>query len=276
VPSGKKSREQRRAAAVKAPPPVRSRGGGGTRARQASQRTLAIGGGIVAVVAVIIVLAVVLGSGSSGGGLPKNHVAVGSIANGLPGASQVAAEFTGIPQTGTTLGWPFAPVTLTEYIDLQCPVCRDFETTMFPDFVTKYVRTKKVKVVMKAWAFIGPDSIRGQKVTLAAAKQNKAFNFAALLYDNQQTENTGWLTDQMLYSIAAGVPGLKIDPLFAERNSSAVKKEATQVAADAQAFKVSGTPGLFINKSGQNPKLYTIGMPSSVSNFYAALNRALG
>ncbi len=158
-------------------------------------------------VAVVIVLAVVFAGGSSGGGLPKGHVAVGSIANGLPDASQVAAEFKG---------------------------------------------------------------------AFAAAKQNKVFNFAAVLYDNQQTENTGWLTDQMLYTIAAGVPGLKIDPLFAERNSSAVKKEASQVAVDAQAFKVSGTPGLFINKSGQNPKLYTIGMPPSVSNFYAALNRALG
>ena len=30
---------------------------------------------------------------------------------------------------------------------------------------------------------------------LAAAEQNKAFNFSQMLYYNQGTENTGWLTD---------------------------------------------------------------------------------
>jgi protein-disulfide isomerase len=248
---------------------------GGTRARQASPRALAIGGGIVAIVAVVIVLAVVLGGGSKKSGLPKDHAAVGSVANGLPGASQVETLFKGIPQTGTTLGSPFAPVTLTEFIDLQCPVCQEFETTVFPDFVQKYVRAGKVKVVMKAWAFIGPDSTRGQLATIAAAKQNKAFNFSENLYDNQGTENTGWLTDQMLYNIAVSVPGLKIDPLFADRNSSSVKQAAAQVDADASANKVNGTPTLFLNKSGAPLKLYGVGVPNEPA-FFAAIDRALG
>lgn len=232
---------------------MKSKGGGGARARQASPRTLAIAGGIIVIVAVAIVLAVVLGGGGKSSGLPKNHVAVGSLANGLPGASDVQAEFKGIPQTGTTLGWPFAPVTMTEYIDLQCPICQEFETQVFPDILTKYIRTKKVKVVMKPWAFIGPDSFRGQKVALAAAKQNKVFNFAALLYDNQGTENTGWMTDDMLYNIAASIPGLKIDPLFAERNSAAVKAEASQIAADVNVQKVTGTPTIFLTKGANKP-----------------------
>jgi len=272
VPSGKKSKQMRRAATVKAPPPVRSRGA--PRARQASPRALAIGGGIVAVVVVAIVLAFVF-SGSKGGGLPRNHVAVGSLANGLPGASDVAAEFKGIPQTGTTLGWPAAPVTMTEYIDLQCPICQEFETQVFPDILTRYIRTKKVKVVMKPWAFIGPDSFRAQKVVLAAAKQNKAFNFAAVLYDNQQTENTGWLTDQMLYTIAASVPGLRIDPLFSERNSSTVKSEANQIAADANAQKVSGTPTIFLTKGAGKPVQVPLANGLDETTLVKYLNNAL-
>jgi protein-disulfide isomerase len=262
----------RRDAAVKAPPPVRSKGA--ARARQASPRALAIGGGIVAVIVVAIVLAVVF-SGGSGGGIPKNHVAVGSLTNGLPGSSDVAAEFKGIPQTGTTLGWPFAPVTMTEYIDLQCPICQEFETQVFPDILTKYIRTKKVKVVMKPWAFIGPDSFRAQKVALAAAKQNLVFNFAAVLYDNQQTENTGWLTDQMLYTIAASVPGLKINSLFAERNSAAVKSEASQVAADAQAQKVSGTPTIFLTKGANRPVQVPLANGLDEATLVKYLNAAL-
>ena len=162
-------------------------------------------------------------------------------------------------------------MTLTEFIDLQCPICQQFETTIFPDFVTKYVRTGKVKVVMKAWAFIGPDSTRGQAATIAAANQNKAFNFAENLYDNQGTENTGWLTDQMLYNIAISVPGLKIDPLFAARSSASVKQAASDVDADATASKVNGTPTLFLNKSGAPLKYYGEGVPTEAS-FFAAID----
>jgi protein-disulfide isomerase len=272
MPSGKKSRQARQTQ-VKAPPPVQSKGG--TRARQASPRTLAIGGAVVAVVIVGVVLGFVLTGGKSNSGLPKNHVAVGSLANGLPGAGDVAAEFKGIPQTGTTLGWPFAPVTMTEYIDLQCPICDQFETEVFPDILQKYVRTKKIKVVMQPWAFIGPDSFRGQAVALAAAKQNKAFNFAAVLYDNQGTENTGWMTDDMLYNIAASVPGMKIDQLFAERNSAAVKNEAKQIAADAVAQKVDGTPSIFLTKGVSKPQYVPLANGLDETTLVQYLNAAL-
>ncbi|MBV8064440.1 MAG: thioredoxin domain-containing protein [Actinobacteria bacterium] len=240
MPSGKKSRQARRAT----PPPVKSKGA--PRTRQASPRALAIGGGIVVIAVAAILIAHFTSGSSKKSGLPRNAVAVGSLANALPGSSDVAAEFKGIPQTGTTLGWPSAKVTMTEYIDLQCPICQEFETQVFPDIVARYIKTKKVKVVMKPWAFIGPDSIKGQAMTLAAAKQNKAFNFAAVLYNNQGEENTGWMTDDTLYNIAQSVPGLKIPQIFTERNSASVKAEAAQVGKDATAQNVSGTPTIFL------------------------------
>ncbi len=260
---------------VRTPPPVQSKGT--ARARQASPRALAIGGGIVAVVAIVVVLAVVLSGGSKSSGLPKNANSVGSLTNALPGSSDVAAEFKGIPQTGTTLGWPSAPVTLVEFIDLQCPICQEFETQVFPDIVTRYVRTKKVRVVMKPWAFIGPDSYKGQNAVIAAAKQNRAFNFAAVLYNNQGTENTGWLTDNFLYQLADSVPGLRIRPLFAERNSAATKTAASQVAADASKNKVSGTPTLFLS-TGVRTKLTQVPIANGLDEptLVTYLNKALG
>jgi protein-disulfide isomerase len=232
------------------PPPVRSTGG---RGRQASPRALMIAGGALLLVILAIGLSFAFMGGGGGSGLPKGAQATGSLANALPGASDVNTLLKGIPQNGTTLGWPFAPVTMTEYIDLQCPICKEFELQVFPDIVKRYVRTKKIKVVVKPWAFIGNDSFRAQGVMLAAAKQNKAFNFEEVLYVNQGTENTGWATDNMLYQIAASVPGLQIHPLFTERHSSAVKQQAAQVAADAQANNVTGTPTIFVNRAGQKP-----------------------
>jgi protein-disulfide isomerase len=233
-----------------------------------------IGGAVVVLAILGIGLAFAFGGGGGGGGLPKNAQTVGSLQNALPGAADVNQLLKGIPQSGTTLGWPFAQATLVEYIDLQCPVCQEFETTQMPDIIQKYVRTKKLKIVVKPWAFIGNDSFRGQAVMLAAAKQNKAFNFAQVLYDNQGTENTGWLTDDMLYQIAASVPGLNITKVFAERGSATVKQQASQIAADAQAQKVAGTPGIFVGPSSGTQRLFTTGLPDE-QGLFTAIDAAL-
>ena len=122
MPSGKKSKQARRTAAS-APPPVQSKGS--PRRRQADPKVLGIAGVVVAVVVVAIVLAVVLSGGGGGGKLPAGTPAVGNCAtNGLPGCSDVASLFKGIPQQGLYLGSPFAKSQMTIYIDLQCPFCR--------------------------------------------------------------------------------------------------------------------------------------------------------
>src|SRR3954452_6503029 len=224
MPSGKKSKQARRAAAA-APPPVRSKGGPGR--RQADPKVLAIAGGVVALVAVAIVLAVVLtGGASSGGKLPSGTPPIGNCStNGLPGCSDVADLFKGIPQQDLYLGSPFAKSQMTIYIDLQCPFCQKYETDVMPTLIKKYVRTNKVRIKVLPWAFIGPDSTRGQKAMFAAAKQNKAWDFAEVLYFNQGVENTGWLNDSMVAQAAASVDGLDVKKLWSDRNSGTVSKQ---------------------------------------------------
>lgn len=260
MPSGKKSKQMRRAAAA-APPPVQSKGA--ARRRQADPKILAIGGGIAAVVVVAIVLALVLSGGGSSGKLPSGTPAVGNCsANGLPGCQDVEALFKGIPQSGLYLGSPSAKAQMVMFIDLQCPFCQNYETTVMPTIVKKYVRTGKVRVQVEPWAFIGPDSVRGQKAMFAAAKQNKAWNFAEVLYLNQATENTGWLNDSMVAAAAASVNGLDVHKLWTDRKAGSVSKSANDVAALVRTKKVTGTPTVFIGKTGTTPKL--VGAPGTV------------
>jgi protein-disulfide isomerase len=183
--------------------------------------------------------------------------------------------YKGIPQTGLTLGSAFAPVKMVEYIDLQCPICQEFETTVMPDIIPKYVRTGKVRVEVRPWAFIGPDSSRGQAAMLAAAKQNKAFNYAQILYDNQGTENTGWLNESMVGKAAASIPGLKVQQLLTDRKSSTVKQQASNVAAQAQADKVSGTPTILVGKSGSKLVYVPLQSGGDETTLVSALKSAL-
>jgi protein-disulfide isomerase len=91
-----------------------------------------------------------------------------------PNADVVQREFAGIPQNGLVLGSTKAPVTMVEYVDLQCPGCRAFETSVLPSIVPEFVRSGKLKIEARPIAFIGPDSIPARKAAIAASEQNRA------------------------------------------------------------------------------------------------------
>jgi protein-disulfide isomerase len=271
MPSGKKSKQARRAA-VAAPPPVVSKGG--VRRRQANPRVLAIAVGVVVLAAVGIGLAIALSGG--GKSTPSNVPSIGNAATGLPGSTDIADQLKGVPQHGMTLGKPTAPVTLLEYIDLQCPICREFETSVMPDVIAKYVKTGKVKVEARVLQFIGPDSLKARNAMLAAAEQNKAYNFSQVLYANQGTENTGWVTDDMLAQIAASVPGMRVPELLDARNSAAVKKLGASYDAQAAADHVPGTPTLYVGKSGTKGQVVSLTSGTDEQTLTNALDAALG
>jgi protein-disulfide isomerase len=268
--SGKRSRERKRAAAT-APPPVRSKGA--PRSRQASPRVLIGAAAAAAVIAVVVVLIVVFTGGSSS--TPTSVPTTGSIASGLPGSPEVDRYFKGIPQKGMTLGSQSAKVTMIEYIDLQCPFCQQFDTEVFPEIVAKYVRTGKVKVEARVVAFIGPDSLRGRKAMIAAGNQDKAFNYAEVLYFNQSQENTGWLNDDMVASAAASIPGLNVPKLLSDRSSSAVAKTARAFDADLVSDKVTQTPTVLVGKGNATPKVVPYRSVTDKTPFFDALDAAL-
>ncbi len=293
MPSGKKSRQQRQEATT--PPPVRSKGGPGG-ARKASGRTLAIAGGVILLVIVAVVLGIVLTNKSSSGGSDgtgdgktilwtNGTAATGNAATStLQQATFVEKTLKGIPQNGLVLGNPNAPVTLVEYIDTQCPVCAEFVTQQIPTLIKDYVRPGKLKIKMQPWNIIdandgGVDSLRGQKVTIGAGDQNKAFNFTDVLYWNQGPEGTGWMTDGTVASIAASVTGLDTKQLVQDANSPSTANTIKQIDSYAKAHYVpnaqfSGTPTLFLGKSTEPPKFYYVGLPN-LADLEAAINADL-
>jgi len=255
--SGKQARRQRQAQVAR--PPVRSTGG-----RQANTKVLiGVAVGIVGIVAAVA-LAFVVTSGSSSSST--------SNVSTLPDAAASLAEFKGIPQRGNVLGKPSAPVTLVQYIDLQCPACRAFETEVMPSIVQRYVRSGKLKVESRPIAFIGPDSLLGRRATIAAGRQNRLYDFAQLLYANQGAENSGWLNEDMVSSAAKSIPGVDVQALLDESNSSEVETAAKTYESQATADGVRGTPALYVGKTG-GKRAPVAADQASVS---AAINRALG
>jgi protein-disulfide isomerase len=205
---------------------------------------IAVAGALV--VALALIGASVLFADSKSSSTPTGSSPPGQV----PGAAEVQQRLAGIPQNGTAIGKPDAPVTLVEYADLQCPFCTEWARVTLPFLIQDYVRTGKLRIEFRGLAFIGPDSNKALQETLAAGQQDKLWYFVELLYENQGTENSGWVTDDLLKNIAASTPGLDLQRLAAERSSRAIGAEMAKANTQAQAAGVRGTPSFELGPTG--------------------------
>ncbi len=158
--------------------------------------------------------------------------------------ARAADVFAGIPQSGTVLGKPDAPVTVLEFADLQCPFCAEWSGQTLPTVVGEYVRTGRLKLDFRGLAFIGPDSEKAARAVFAAGRQNRAWEVLEGLYAAQGSENSGWVTDDLIRQVAGQVDGLDVDRLMADRDH--VTAELKRAEADGAAAGVRGTPSFYI------------------------------
>ena len=221
------------------------------------RRLLQLGGLVVAAVAVVAVAIAVSSGGGDGG-------AKGGAGGKPTGAADVAAMFAGVPQQGQALGRASAPVTLVEFADLKCPICREFSAQALPDLVQRYVRTGKLRIVFEPQTFVGSppgNSEPAARFALAAGAQNRLWPFVELFYANQQDESTGYVTDDFLRQIASGVSGLDAAKALAARDSAPVGSALRSASARFTAAGFTGTPSFLLGKTGSP------GRPLQVSSF---------
>lgn len=163
-----------------------------------------------------------------------------------------SALLDGIPQDRAILGAEDATVTLIQFEDLQCPVCRSYQEEGFPGIVEEYVRPGKVKLRFVGLAFIGPDSEKALLHVLAAGEQGKLWQFADELYANQGAENSGWVTDELLEQLA-GELGLDWETLQADADGAVTLQQANAMATEGEQRGVPGTPWFYIQVGDGEP-----------------------
>lgn len=196
-------------------------------------------------VAVIIVIAAILIS--SGGGKKTSPT---TAAAGVQNAGQVNDLLAGIPQSGITLGKASAPVTIAEFVDPQCPFCRDFAVNELPQVIQRDIRSGKAKLELRMLTFLGPDSVKAGKAMSAAGQQNKLFNALDILYHNQGEENSGYVTDGYLRGVLGAVPGLNVAKALSAAGSPVVAQELAAVNTLAGRYAVRSTPTVLVGKTG--------------------------
>jgi protein-disulfide isomerase len=231
---------------------------------QRARRTRMLGG-VLALAVVIVAVAIAISvSGGSGGNAPKPNSPAAKA-----DVTAVSNLLAGIPQSGTTLGSPTAKVTITEYADLECPVCDAFAlpsnvntsdgtpgSGYFDQLVNQYVRPGKAKIVYRSLETAsgnGPNAsmwTQQQAGAYAAGLQSKAWDYIELFYYEQQSETSQYVNPAFLESIAQQVPGLSLASWQANRQSPTLEAQVSSDGQAAQSRGFTATPTLVI----QGPK----------------------
>ncbi len=239
-PSGSSRKQQRDAAREQ------------RRAAEAADRASAVRrtrifqlGGALAVAIVVVVVIVIATSG--GGGSKDKGIQTGTAARAT--VARASSLLTGVPQSGITLGKATAPVTMTYYGDLECPVCQDFTLNTLPQVITNDVRTGRMKIQYRSLetATQDPTTFQTQQVAaLAAGRQNHMWDYVELFYHEQGAEGTGYVTESYLRRLASQVPRLALPTWQADRNDAAFVRQVDSDRKSAIALGVSATPTLIL------------------------------
>ena len=200
-------------------------------ARATRRRRLGMLGGAAALAAILVAVAAIVSSG--GAAAPKVKPVESSL-------------LAGIPERNGVLGDPKAKVTVTEFLDLQCPICAEASKQTLPTLINDYVRTGKVKLEARTLHFLGPDSDRAARAAAAAQQQGKLWPFVEAFYAAQGPENSGYVTDDFLRDVA-GAAGADPDKVVDGTSQQGMAK------ADAEAAKlgVNSTPTFTVTKDGK-------------------------
>jgi protein-disulfide isomerase len=214
------------------------------------RRRIQILGGAALVAIIVVVVAIVASSGGGSSGVQSGSKANKTVAS-------VSTLLKGIPQSGSVLGKPTAPVTMEYFGDLECPVCKTFTLGALPTVIQKWVRPGKLRIEYRnlETATHDPETFRTQQAAaMAAGKQNKMWFYIELFYHEQGEENSGYVTEEYLQGLARQIPGLDFAKWKEDRNNPAW---ANEIVTDAQASNnegFTGTPSFLIGTTGGTMK----------------------
>ena len=227
----KANRRQARAAEVSA----------GDGQRPDSLRKIAIPIALVAVAPVIATLAL-LGIGSDQSDVNRRQI-----------SEEVAALLTGIPQEGTTLGAPKAPITLRMFADLECRDVKHFVAANLPSIVDTWVRSGVIKLEYRPFRVDtrSQSTFAQQEIAaLAAGEQNTLWNFALTFLYQQGEQGTDYVNEGFLAGIASQVPGLNMAQWRQDRSSPRLSNQVVSSDILARAEGLATTPSFFIGSTG--------------------------
>ncbi len=198
-------------------------------------------------------IAVVLGAIIIAGAFYFGHGGVAAPTAGQPtrGQTQAVVNINDVKTAGEPyIGSKNAPVTMALWFDYQCPFCKLLDTNSMPELYTNYIKTGKLKIVFKDFAFLGPDSDTAGLFARALwdLYPNRFYAWYQAMYAAQDEENSGFGNLASIEKLAKGFPGIDEAKVVTQMNSHKSEYAAAMSAdrAEGESMGVRGTPSFII------------------------------
>jgi protein-disulfide isomerase len=202
---------------------VRKRGGRAQRRSSLQRKAIPYIWGMVGLVIVAVILLIIFGNRLNGHETNRE----------------------GIASTAKTLGSENAAVVITEYSNFGCSACKEFATTTEPQIVEQYVKTGKVRLEFKHYAFGAQDNWVAADAAECAAEQGKFWEYHDRLFARQGASGAFTKASLKRYAVDLGLESGSFDACL---DSSQYRDRVNADVADGEKLGVNSTPTLFINQ----------------------------
>lgn len=156
------------------------------------------------------------------------------------GAEKLTMEALTTGPSAVVVGNPEGDVTVIEYFDYQCPVCR----TVHPDLQALLAEDSDVRMIHKHWPIFGSDSVDASRIALAARFQGKyeAVHDALMRASGRLGEN-----EVREIAAAAGVDLHQLDRDL-EAHAEEIESAMADASIQARLIGLGGTPSFLIGR----------------------------
>lgn len=137
-----------------------------------------------------------------------------------------------------TLGNPKGDVTIVEFFDYRCGYCKQ----VAPAIAKLIEEDKNIRLVVKEFPILGPDSVIAARAALASVKQNKYAPFHWAMMGSK-----GQLDEAQIMRIAGQV-GLDTKRLREDMAAGEIETAIKRTYGLAEALQIRGTPAFVIGE----------------------------
>lgn len=172
------------------------------------------------------------------------------------------------------LGNVSAAVTIIDFGDFQCYLCNRFVKNTEPSINQTYVQTGKVAIVFKHLPNRGLDSMGAALAAQCTNDQGKFWQFHNLLYSNQKSIDSGWVSKENLKNFASQIPGLNMEQFNSCFDNEKYRSFIQNDISIASSIGFKETPSFIIeNSDGTDLELLAGAQP--FPSFQAVLDKKI-
>jgi protein-disulfide isomerase len=143
-----------------------------------------------------------------------------------------------------SLGRANAPLTMVEFTDYQCPYCRAFQATTFPDLKKNYIDTGKLRFIVRDLPLEFHSSARpASEAAHCAAEQGKFWEMHDALLTGKDPLADGGIDRR------ATAVGLDLARLHACMSAGRYESAIAYNKASADGIGIRGTPAFVIGRA---------------------------